>query len=280
MFDEYRASVLNTYKLKKKAGALTPNLMRSTPNKLREECLDVFNRKLLDEDLPAVSGFFGHKKDKTEYAQAIRKFDVDKFRPLDKFIKGHTAGTEDKNVELLAWLIGYEPRPFKYGHTYVIDGEDKSREKAVKVIRGDESEKKKKSWLTFAAIVIMVLLSGAGYLMLKRDKSPEIQHVAPSVINGQCMYWSGDRYTAVPCSEAHKDTPVVPLNSLKLNLLRKVTDISKINENSLGKVWYVRLRKDDYEYFTDSGFHPVDTQLRLKPITKFILARHILNRKN
>ncbi|MDB4919122.1 MAG: hypothetical protein JWQ54_1105 [Mucilaginibacter sp.] len=50
--------------------------------------------------------------------------------------------------------------------------------------------------------------------------------------------------------------------------------------SSVGKVWYARLRRDYYEYFTDSGFHPIDTAIRLRPITKFIIEKHILSNKN
>ncbi|MXV14287.1 hypothetical protein [Hufsiella ginkgonis] len=35
------------------------------------------------------------------------------------FLKGKTKVSDDKNIELLAWLIDFEPRPYQYGENYL-----------------------------------------------------------------------------------------------------------------------------------------------------------------
>ncbi|MDB5089796.1 MAG: hypothetical protein JWR09_3790 [Mucilaginibacter sp.] len=276
MFDEYKACVLKTYLVKQKANTLSPNLMRPTPKKLRDECLEIFNRGLDNEDLAAIKAFFGYHNDKTEYIQTIRRFDTDKLKPLDNFIKENTADTEDKNVELLAWLIGYKQRPYEYGQTYKIEGDEKKPKKIFKEILNNKNT----IWQKYAAVVLVLLLSSGGYMFFKGGKQKENHTVVHLAKNGKHMYWVADHYLAIPAYQVHGDTPVVPLDTQVLNHLKKITDISSINDHSLGKVWYARLHKDDYEYFTDSGFHPIDTAIRLRPITKFIIYNHILNHKN
>ncbi|MBO9684850.1 MAG: hypothetical protein J7502_19630, partial [Flavisolibacter sp.] len=56
----------------------------------------------------------------------IRHFDLDKFKPLSNYLK-KGLNTRDKNVELLAWLIEFEYRPFaKYIDVLAGRGKDLS----------------------------------------------------------------------------------------------------------------------------------------------------------
>jgi hypothetical protein len=273
MFDDYKAAVLKTYLVKQEATALNPNLLHPTPKKLRDECLELFNRKPDSKDLAAVKTFFGPHNNKTEYIQAIRKFDLDKFKPLDNFIKRNTADTEDKNVELLAWLIGYKQRPYEYGKTYTIEGEKIQKKKIT------EGIPKSTTWRKYAVVLLILLLGGGAYMLFEGGKPKQDHQEIAVVKNGKYMYWTGDHYLAIPAYQIHGDTPVVPLDTPILNHLKKITDTNSINYGSIGKVWYARLHKNKYEYFTDSGFHPIDTVIRLRPITKFIIDKHLPNHK-
>jgi hypothetical protein len=118
MFEAYRDKVFNTYKKKKNEDQLSLKLLRSTPANLRDECLLVLNTRYLKADESTLANFFGQKADAEGYSKIIRNFETSKFKPLDNYLKGITSFTDDKNIELLAWLIDFEPRPYKYRDIY------------------------------------------------------------------------------------------------------------------------------------------------------------------
>lgn len=67
---------------------------------------------------------FLEKPDNEDISEsAIRRFDPDKFKPLNNFLKKGT-NTDLKNIELLAWLIDFRPRP--YSNYKVINGYNNS----------------------------------------------------------------------------------------------------------------------------------------------------------
>jgi hypothetical protein len=296
MVDAYKENVLRAYNDKKASGALSPNLSSSTPARLKDECIMMLTESYKPRDEKIVRSIFGPKEDLKAYVKAIDK-ETDKFRPLNSFLKGKTTDPDERVVDLLAWLIGFEPRPVLNGYTVnafkkekpVVPGDETQKETTVKP---DEVEKKRKEKNEHKNLVstkaknlgillaVLVLAGGGTYLLSPNSTKNAAPNVSLVTGSEKCMYWIGDHYLAVPCSQIHRDTPVVPLDTQVLNHLKKITDITSINDNSLGKVWYARLHKDDYEYFTDSGFHPIDTVIRLRPITKFIIGNHILNHKN
>lgn len=114
MFADYKLLVVQTYQKMKKGNQLSLNLMGSTPARLRAECIAVLNARYERKDEPTLKLFFGQKEDPNAYMQTIRHFEADKFKPLDNFLKGITSDTDSKNIELLAWLIGFEPRPYRF----------------------------------------------------------------------------------------------------------------------------------------------------------------------
>lgn len=119
MFDDYREKVILTYEEKKKANAISLNLLHLTPGNIREECIKVYEERPLKKDENLLRSFFESKGDTTNYSSNIKATDIDKFRPLINFIRGKTVIPESKNVELLAWLIDFEPRPYKGDFDYV-----------------------------------------------------------------------------------------------------------------------------------------------------------------
>ncbi|WP_345954030.1 hypothetical protein [Mucilaginibacter sp. PAMB04168] len=114
MFADYKLQVVQAYQEMKKGNQLSLNLMGSTPARLRAECMAVLNARYERKDEPTLRLFFGQKEDPNAYMQTIRHFEADKFKPLDNFLKGITSDTDHKNIELLAWLIGFEPRPYRF----------------------------------------------------------------------------------------------------------------------------------------------------------------------
>jgi hypothetical protein len=118
MLDDYKKAVIFDYHQKKVKGLLSLNLSHPTPAKLREECLLILHSRSQEKDEKIIRDFFNFGVISDDYSSSIERFDPDKLRPLDKYLKEKTVSTEPRNIELLAWLIDFEPRPYLYGVTY------------------------------------------------------------------------------------------------------------------------------------------------------------------
>lgn len=118
MFINYKKLVLENYIEKRKNQKISQNLLHPTPAKLRDECLIVFQENYKPEDENMLRVFFMSKKNDTDFYTTIKNFDVDKFKPLVNFLKSKTNTTDDKNIELLAWLINFSPRPYRFSEDY------------------------------------------------------------------------------------------------------------------------------------------------------------------
>lgn len=118
MFIDYQSLVFEDYQKKKAENSVSPRLINPTPAKIKEECMAVCEERYRNKDEETLRIFFGKRENVAAYIQAIKKHDTDKFKPLVNYLRGQVLNTEEKNVELLAWLINFEPRPFKLGGVY------------------------------------------------------------------------------------------------------------------------------------------------------------------
>jgi len=119
MLDDYSSQILKVYQKKKKEGTLSVNLLHPTPGKLKDECMIVYPGRNSSKDLDTLRHFFNLSDKDSDYYRAIRRFDIDRFRPLIHFMNNRVVRTSDRNIELLAWLIDFEPRPyidFRFGN--------------------------------------------------------------------------------------------------------------------------------------------------------------------
>jgi hypothetical protein len=121
MLEDYKKAVISNYHNKKEKGLLSLNLAHPTPAKLRNESLVALRSRTKKEDDAFIKDFFNFGTKSEDYSRCIERFDADKLRPLVKFLKGLIEYTDPRNVELLAWLIDFEPRPYKFGVDYVVD---------------------------------------------------------------------------------------------------------------------------------------------------------------
>ena len=118
MLEDYKKGVTACYHQKKVMGQLSLNLAHPTPAKLREECLLVLNARRQGKDEKIIKDFFNLGAVSNDYSHSIRKFDADKLRPLVNLLKDRIENPDSRNIELLAWLIDFEPRPYKFGTDY------------------------------------------------------------------------------------------------------------------------------------------------------------------
>lgn len=282
MFDFYEADVLRDYREKKASGALKTNLSHPTPAKLKKECMEVFDKGYLKKDEMALRSFFDLKGDPETYRLAIKKWETDKFRQLNAVLRTGSIKTDEKNIELLAWLTGFQPRPFAFWlKEHNAKTGDDNQDLADKLPAGELIDSGKKPQLVdepssdllgpppapptggtnkIMAFAILIVLAGIiGYFLVTRRSQ-----------SGQekCMYWAGNQYELISCTEKPTDTTitVIGLDSIKRANFKRITRADTLTANSIGKVWYVKT-PNGFEYYTSPGQHPIFTDKRLLPLT-------------
>jgi len=123
---DYIKLVIEAYKKKRSNTDLSLSLAQSTPAKIKRECLYVYKERYDKTDEQLLRTFFGSAEHGRHFLQLIRGFDADKFKPLDNYLKGITEKTDDKNVELLAWLIDFQHRPYVFDNNVILSDEEKT----------------------------------------------------------------------------------------------------------------------------------------------------------
>lgn len=307
-FIDYTKLVLRYYEQKKAKGKLPLNLSVPTPARLRDECLIAYKR-LQRKDEKVLRDFFGAPGIDNTYLRIIANFDINRFKPLLNFLKKPTIKTDEKNVELLAWLIDFQPRPNEYGRRY--DTEEnangipaEAEEDSLQDTAPGEHQRPQpematpqtgqpgqiaeignrslslvhklpqlKKTLTYIMLVIVVVATVLFYKGKTGGNSETIMG-ASIPTSGHCMYWAGDYYEPTPCTPKRGDTLLVELDSAKLFRFKRIAHPETITKDDIGRVAYVKL-DGRIEYYTDTGFHPVYTHKRLKPLTKFMFDKYI-----
>jgi hypothetical protein len=314
MFADYQKQILLTYHEKKAANQLSLNLTHATPAKLKRECMAVLSGRYEHRhDEKILSMFFGPRDNASAYMQAISACDTDKFRPLLAFLRENIVATDQKNIELLAWLIDFQPRPFQWDRDYHKEYAAAEPKIGIKEENNpvlEKEEVKESEGLNGAAIAEVSEQPGE----MIEDIAVTTTEVSESnngtkglasafrrrnilvllliftvasggiyiwkireglVITGQekCMYWAGDHYQPVSCNQKMDGTPVYALDTLKAQRFKKITKPDTLTSSSLGYVWYSKI-DGAVEFYTADGFHPVHTERRLKPMTVLIMNKY------
>lgn len=296
LFVEYQSFVLEEYEKKKAGGGLSHRVLHLTPSKLKEECESVCSHRYERKDDKTLEEFFGPGGDKGAWLTAIRRSETDKFKPLVNFLRGNTGKTEEKNIELLAWLIDCKPRPYEVAKKNFINGPDfpdvgvrglpkDDNEEDVVIDLAEESGSERREPMSspmdfdkpasyfgarkkiIAGIIFAAVSIG---IYLAWQKPPIVVFSGPQ----GCMYWTGDHYQQVSCNQRIVGAMVIALDSEKLKHFKKINRPDTITENSIGKVWCVKVN-GNYEYYTSDGLHPIDQRLRLRRLSEYIFRNHI-----
>lgn len=135
MPEDYQALVLATYKRKKDNEELSRRLLAPTIAKLKEECLRVYDERYTQQDNDILSMFFNVDKIGHDFRNIIRDANVGAFKALLNHLNDITSSTTERNSELLAWLIDFQPRPSirYYKHVY------RAPQKEEPIIKENES---------------------------------------------------------------------------------------------------------------------------------------------
>ncbi|WP_379085124.1 hypothetical protein [Pedobacter sp. UC225_65] len=247
---------------------------------------------------------------------SIQKFDLDGFKALLKFFLGQPGIRKEENVKLLAWLIDFEIRPYKdwkadhYGALGLavlpnpdpIDLGPQENEKPTDEVKDEditcteieeppreEEQETKDEPVSLPQPFISAPVETAKPKVKSKFKNAIVLSVVIAMagggsyafldnINAQCMYWTGDQYQSVGCSVKVDHATVIALDKQKLVGLKKINRLDTITEKDLGKVWYVKIRQDSAEFYTDSGTYPLNNKKKLMPMTSYILNKYILHK--
>jgi hypothetical protein len=276
MFIDYQQLVFQDYQKKKINNAISPRLIYPTPAQIKEECIAVCRDRYSKKDEACLTRFFGKLEDQAAFMKAIEKHETDKFKPLVNYLKSKVGTTEHKNTELLSWLINFEPRPFEYGKRYIVESEEEEMQVIGEQIEEDDEnnsteeppeifkESKPNFKILPASILILLIISvGACVYLLLRPNGKQ-----------GCMYWADDHYEPVSCNQKFRDKLVLALDSVKLHHFKRITEPDTITWKSKGSVWYVKV-DDSIEFYTSDGFHPVQLEKRLRPVTDYIIYKYV-----
>jgi len=286
MFIDYQTLVLEDYKRKQEGNTLSQRLIHLTPANLKAECRAVCEERYNRKDEQLLSVFFGRQDDRDAYIAAIDRLNTNRFKPLVNFLRGEVSTTKEKNIELLAWLIDFDRRPFRHGERYEKDETEKKEKVAVEeadtgeqtgpsaspeilpLVSAGIPQKQKTSKpgdkLRLVVVVLsLIIIAVVLYLILRRQPQ-----------TGNCMYWTGDHYQEISCKVKMRGTLVIAYDSVRLNTLRKITTPDTITERAIGKVWYIKM-DNELEFYTADGFHPVQIHRKLKPVSKYIICKYI-----
>ncbi len=277
------------------------DIRQRSPASLQAACMAACRDRYDRKDELILRGFFEAGNDQQTFLYAIEKIEIDRFRPLVYFMKGKTKNPDDKVVELIAWLIDFKDRPYDRLKNYSIaclpsqrPPIDKGIEATLPAPAGNENglplypkepnemapnpissgddikRKKRKRFMLTITISIafgMVVFLTWPYKPIKPPKYPLTGNEA-------CMYWDEDHYQPVSCNQKIENVQVIALDTAILKKAHKITRPDTITLNAIGSVWYVKYR-GELEYYTDSGSHPLDPNLRLKPITAYMIRKYI-----
>lgn len=311
MSEDYQLRVFADYEEKLANGELNPLLKKATTANLKKACLRIYDNRYKPEDDDIFSEFFNLDKIGVNFRQRISDAKTGEFRPLLKHLKGETTATHNRNSELLAWLIDFQPRPstayYKSFHSIPltdddnppdeyedpsstdkdIDGEEEGKitdtnppqpENLIKSSDEDDNlgsppPDTNEGLNKKIATALLILLISGGTISLFSTNVIGTGYREP-LPNEKCMTWKSDRYEPIPCDINVSDGIVLPLDKEQLAHQRKITQPDTLTTNSLGKVWYTKINGAP-EFYTDSGMHPADTLRRLKPLTNYILTKYV-----
>ena len=281
---DYKKEVKTKYE-EARIGEFSGFLLKPSPAELKNLCLLLFDKGIKKTDQEIFNRFF-ELDDKSSKQKQIEYFNVDKLKPIGNFLKGRTEVTRVVNLDLIAVLVDFNPRPYRkfisenkeeltevVAINEILKKEGNGEVKDKKEVAIFEEFKKKSVSKRIAFAVLPLFVFGSLSYGVKNIFFP----------NKNCMVWVKNHYVAVEYDKVKDTAEVCPFNQEVLDNFKKITVCATTTffkngdiDNPL--VWYGKApNKKEYEYFNQSGLHP-ETGKTLKPITKYIIGKYILKK--
>lgn len=266
-FDDYIKAVKLKYDVEKE-GKHAGFLLLPSPAQLRNLCLLVYDNGLNRNDENQFRNFF-QPRENEDLRKCISNFDTEKFKAIGHFLKGKSESTNLTNLELIAVLLNYSPRPLPFFLKYENNqGDEKSAPAPEPNLFSKESIGPKTRHNKKAVFgVILISLLSAGYIA-KDLCFPK----------KECMQWQDDHYEVVDCENDELSNLVLyELKPLDKSLLkfRKINVTRDTVFFKYGKpLYYYSKQNKKVEFFNAPGLHPV-TGKPLKEVTRHIINEHV-----
>lgn len=281
--EDYKKLVKAKYE-EAKTAEFSGFLSMPSPAELKKLCLVLFDKGINKRDQEIIDIFFD-LNDKTSKRKQIEYFDVDKLRPISNFMKEKTETTRTVNLDLIAVLVNFNPRPYK---NFIAGNKDELTDGFVtnELSKSEEIAKEyKREVVIFEAFkkrsfLKRIALAVASLLVFGLMSYGFINIFFP---NKDCLVWVKNHYEAVEYNKVKDVANVSPFNQTLLDNFKKITvcdttTFFKNGKHDIPLVWYGKSpNKKQYEYFNQPGLHP-ETGKTLKPITKYIIEKYIRKR--
>jgi hypothetical protein len=277
--NEYKELVLADFDRKLATNGLRPELVSPSRRSLKAHCINTCTERFDPKDELLLQSFFGVKENQGAYLKAIGNANADMFRALHTFLNERKVNTAFNNICLLAWMIDFEPRPYrpdlkipsqsdKEPGTSTL-AKSKSSEKTT-----DKSAQKGNTSPSQGKKKIIVLALSFGGIMLLSIYLIMIFRAPTFTGQERCMIWYDDHYEPVNCNEKLIRGRTYPIDHGLIGSFKKITRPDTLTLYSVRKVWYINT-KGRVEFYTASGHYPLDTTRRLLPMTDHILKKYV-----
>jgi hypothetical protein len=288
---DYKLSIKNTVETIQDDGFIL-DLVEPTPAKLRNLCIDIFDKGLTKNDENIFVSFF-EAKEISKLEKAIENCNVDKFKPIISLLKG-TNNTDDRErIEMAAILVDHRPRPFlRFKNGEIEDQSFRNREadgnsRNHNARNEEEGKVDEENRISTGFIDIALKITNKKHIVLLAGIFAMIGGF--TIWNfedeGDCMVWNKDHYEAVSCDiVSNKMSLVRPIVTKKeeslISNFKKIKVCDTTSFFKLGKpcVWYGKSFDGNYDCFTSPGLHP-ETGKTLRPITEHIIKKYLLKKK-
>ena len=310
---DYFEYVVAFYHKKIEENDLSGRLVGASPAMLRDLCLETCKRRFSRKDQQILVDFFGAASDQAEMLAEIKRIDIDKFKPLIRYIRRETNRTSLVNIELLAWLLDIPDRPYNRNidyekkkeelsarsdaplnpvveETQVLDrnGEetsghpsgDRRQMPGLSAITGEDNKAASPSpsaiieQVSIRRQLVKVAILFFSVLAIGLI-GLKLYNMAQKPQS--CMYWTGEEYEAISCNQKMADAVLIAYDSVKVENFKKIINIDTITYNSIGHIWYSKMN-NIVEFYTAEGRHPVQMHYRLRPVTTHIIDVYVKNR--
>jgi len=271
--DSFQQEVLQAYKDKKQQNALPPGLIEPTVARLKKALKSFDTPNLSRDDERTLREVFDSRRTQRDLVLLIEQAPDTIFRTLQNYMTSDSQRPTSEYVgDLLAILIDFQPRPFvKWRQEKKIKpptagGGSRGEDKPLHHLPPHQSN-------TTTGVKNKILLGGLALSVIAGT-----YHLSDRS-DHQCMYWQTDRYVSVDCRQQLTGVTLVPLDKEAIRNFRRITRPDTLTLRSVGKVWYWKPAADSAEFFTAAGTYPGRPDKHLKPATKYMIEKYVLNKK-
>ncbi|WP_431163282.1 hypothetical protein [Flagellimonas beolgyonensis] len=285
--ESYKKEIIERYRIEK-GGEMRGYLSNPTRKQIREACLWLLDKRRWKYDEQTLNRFFQFNEEKSKKIQ-IQQLNPDRYVPIVKFLKGKTNDTSIENLELIAWLIDFKPRPLI---EYLNSNNAIHRQESIQQDTGVDTHPKKPSQIseppptppvkkkTRKLIITISIAFGAVLLTALVLKDVFFKSKPIPSHNSQCMAWADSLYLEVSCSAqpfTQYGTKAEPLDPIKLQGFKKI-EVNMATQffadDGKPMIWYYKNKDGEIEYFTAPGLHPI-TGETLRKITPYIIETYV-----